>query len=285
MKHACLLLAVLLTACTSAPPPTTQSGGPLLMRPITTRPADDGPRDPDPGSPLVAHLMVYQVSVPVGTISRNDKFWKHVDEQLLDSKTYDVLYRNGIRVGQAPNNDWAYFKQIIGQNQARSQSMGYVAADTRSIEVVMKAAVESQMIFDFDMRNHLTGRTYDDGSDNVMCLSFEPNRRKPGDLRVALCPMVRSHRKEFVVRPDGGSVAVDYVNPERYYRLDMAADIPLDHLMIVAPSPESRNAMSLGHAFFIVQGDAQELEQMLILVPRLYKAKEKGPAGAGAGAP
>src|SRR4051812_45992675 len=47
-------------------------------------------------------LDVYVLSLPLGTVSRNEEFWKRVNEQALDVATYDLLFKNGVRVGEAP---------------------------------------------------------------------------------------------------------------------------------------------------------------------------------------
>src|SRR5687768_16144984 len=47
------------------------------------------------------HLDMYQFTVPHGGVSRSEEFWKRVDEQRIDVATYDLLLKNGLRVGVA----------------------------------------------------------------------------------------------------------------------------------------------------------------------------------------
>jgi len=53
---------------------------------------------------LQLHAYMLRIAVPYGTLSGNEEFWKRIDEHSLDPGTYDLLYRSGVRVGQAP---WA----------------------------------------------------------------------------------------------------------------------------------------------------------------------------------
>ena len=44
--------------------------------------------------PLLVHLDVYNLDLPIGTVSRNDGLWKRVDEQVVGASesTTDLLY-------------------------------------------------------------------------------------------------------------------------------------------------------------------------------------------------
>src|SRR5277367_3566362 len=51
--------------------------------------------------PYVVQLDIYQLEVPFGALSRDDEFWKRVDETQINPADYDVLVKNGVRVGIA----------------------------------------------------------------------------------------------------------------------------------------------------------------------------------------
>ena len=61
----------------------------------------------------VIFVSMYQFTVPYGTVSRDESFWKDVDETALDLGTYDLLLRNGIRVGRAPLWAWTPLATVI----------------------------------------------------------------------------------------------------------------------------------------------------------------------------
>ena len=51
-----------------------------------------------------------------GTISRNDAFWKRIDEHCVDVATVENLAKNGFRVGLAPLTEWEHLNSLIQQN-------------------------------------------------------------------------------------------------------------------------------------------------------------------------
>src|SRR5689334_7515808 len=68
--------------------------------------------------PTAVQVTIYQLSVPYGTVSRNEKFWKRIDESVIDINSYETLFKNGVRVGEAPTEEWEYFKKIVEENPA-----------------------------------------------------------------------------------------------------------------------------------------------------------------------
>src|SRR5260370_20520778 len=86
---------------------------------------------PDPNAArrapqIIILLDVYDLTVPAGAVSRNDDFWKRVDEDALDIASHDLLLRNGVRIGLGHDRDWTYFKGLLARYpQARKQRLTY----------------------------------------------------------------------------------------------------------------------------------------------------------------
>ena len=237
----------------------------------------------------VVQLEIYRLVVPHGAISRSEEFWKHIDEQQVDVGTYDLLRKNGWRLGTAPSSEWPYFRDIIDGYPASSKPHGLPAdpdGGGSHTELAMKQGVAEQNIFYFSADNALWGRSYD-RCDNLLSISLQQAPRKAGEARVTVCPTVRSHRLRIEARPRGGDDGEDreyrFVHPERLYDLNLQADIPTDHFLVIAPSPEVRRRTSLGAAFLIEDGPAERLEHVLLLVPRVKEVEEttKPPAPPG----
>jgi hypothetical protein len=70
---------------------------------------------------------------------------------------------------------------------------------------------------------------------------------------------------------------VEYVSPEKFYHLNLCADVPLDNFLIIAPSPEASAPMSLGHRFMIQPGAAEEFEEVLLVIPRAMRRPDRPP--------
>ncbi len=219
--------------------------------------------------PTQLQIDVYQLHVPIGTVSRNEQFWKRIDEQCVDVATCDLLYKNGVRVGAASRGEWDYFKSIMEQHPAITQVSSVVGYDGKPVELPMRKDVTDQRIFYFDSSNQLLGRSFD-VSENFIAMTFLPAPRKANTVRIALCPVVRAQRKklEYSVaneeRPE-----ITYTYPERLYDLNLRADISEDQFFVVAPSGESTWPTSLGNNFFIADAAAEKMEVVLLLVPKM----------------
>jgi hypothetical protein len=225
----------------------------------------------------VVRLEIYRLKVPHGAISRSEEFWKHLDEQQVDVGTYDLLRKNGWRLGTAPSEEWPYFRDIIDAHPASSQPFALDAdplGGGSGMELVMKENVDEQNIFYFNDATHLWGYSFG-RADNLLSISLQQAPRKTGEARVTVCPTVRLHRKRFEVTHRGGEDReIRRVQPERLYDLNLRADIPNGDFLVIAPSPEVKWRTSLGAAFLIEDGAAERIEHVLLLVPRVEELVE-----------
>jgi hypothetical protein len=226
----------------------------------------------------VVQLDVYQLVVPLGAISRSEEFWKHVDEQSVDVGTYDLLRKNGWRLGLAPTAEWNYFRDIIDAYPASSKPTGISAAPGGgggAMEMMMKHGVPYQNIFYFTDANALFGRTYEE-CDNLLNITLQQAPRKAGEARITVCPTVRGIRKRFEVvnRDNEKEREIRYVHPERLYDLNCQVDVPIGQFLLIAPSPEVKWQTSLGATFLVQDGPAERLEQVLLFVPHVAELEE-----------
>lgn len=256
------------TGCASSAVPATQ---PMQAAPVVQA-APVSPsilQMPKPKAPVLVELDVYQISVPFGAVSANTAFWKRVDETSVDVATYDVLYKNGIRVGEAPVAEWDFFRELIEENPAASKKQTFRALkEMKAATMEMKAGVEGQHIFYYDTQNNLVGRSYE-YCNNLISVSFMPAPRKEGAIRVAMCPVVQSARLEYLYSAgEDGEPDVEFARPERIYDLNLKADLRPGHFLIVAPSPEGKWPTSIGKAFMTTDGEAERFENVLLLVHR-----------------
>ena len=234
--------------------------------------ADEGPKDAPPPVTYVFQVDVYQLAVPFGTISASEDFWKRVDEQVVDVATHDLLDSNGVRVGCAPLGELQELRKYLAE-VTPAQRLTVTASDVRNIEIPMKKDLPEQVLFRFDETKRPIGHSFD-RCDNLMAISFQPAPRKPGHLRLTLCPLVRSQKKVLSVSPSNEFREIAFVNPERLYDLNLTADIPRDSFLIVTASSYAAEANSVGRAFLTLDGPAQRMEQILLVLPRPYVASE-----------
>jgi hypothetical protein len=99
-------------------------------------------------------------------------------------------------------------------------------------------------------------------------MTLQPAPRKPGVMRLALCPVVREARKRIQFSPLNHEQEVLFTSPEKIYDVNLRCDIPVDHFLVVAPSSESTWRTSIGNSFLVTEGAAEKLENVLLVVPR-----------------
>jgi hypothetical protein len=243
---------------------------------ITQGRPSNAPLDAVPSSQTVFHVEVFVLSAPPGTFSRNDEFWKRIDEQCLDVGTYELLQKNGLRVGIAPLAELETLSPYM-VDATPLQKFAVTGAEIKDVQIDMKVSVPSQTIFYFNRENQPVGRSYDK-SENVMNVSFKPAPRKPGHLRMEFCPMVRTLRKRMQFTAMNDSYEIQFINPEVYYDLGFLVDIPSDSFLMITPSEYASAPSRLGRAFMIRETPTAQLEQLLLIVPQPVRSQQKDPA-------
>lgn len=235
--------------------------------------------DPPPLVRPSVGLSLVQISVPVGAISRSEQFWKKIEERAIDIGTYDILQKNGIRVGIGAAGEIEALLRPFDRTQLKPQVATFIAANVKKVDLPLKQAIPEQTIYDFDLKDVLTVRTYE-AADYFMSLEFAPAPRKAGDVRISICPLIRTLRKRLVQVTDINTQEIEFKNPEKFFNLHLQVDLPLDSFLIVAPSPQGHAAMSLGHSFLISSGETQQYETVLLITPQAMTVRPQSkPAG------
>jgi hypothetical protein len=227
--------------------------------------APAAPRDAAPSPQLFYHLFVFRIAAPLGTISGNEMLWKPVDEQVVSPATYDLLWKNGIRVGTAPREGRRHHDQHRENNPDTISSV--VGFEAQHIELAATRDIPQQNVFYLDQQNTLHGRSFD-RCDNVLYLSFNAAPRRPGLVRITLSPAVLSFRKrlEYSLSSDRGDREIRFFAPKTYYDVNLRVDLPMDRFLLVAPSPEASIETSLGHLFFTTQTPTERLERAFVIM-------------------
>jgi hypothetical protein len=254
-------------ASAEASPPTPQPGADTFRDRWVVRPEDP----PMLLRPQV-NLSVLQYSVPAGTVSASEEFWKRVDEQAVDVAKHDILYKNGLRVGRATLTDLDFFLNLMGKFDAQKRPEIFAATAGKSIELPMKKGMMGTLLYDIDDQEELTLRSYED-CDLFFNLEFAAAPRKSNEVRIGLVPVTRTLRKRFKPVGDGEAREVEYTADEKRFHLNLRADVAVDKFLIVAPSPEARSPMSIGNAFLTKDGATQRTEEVLILIPQAIRPR------------
>ncbi len=224
-------------------------------------------------APIRMRLDVYVLTVPYGMVSRNEEFWRRVNEQAVDVATYDLLIKNGVRVGEAPIAEYERFRQTIEEQPGSHRVASLVQSEGKDVDLEIRKEVPSQLIWHFNGVNELIGTSFD-RCENYVTLSYQPAPRKRGTIRIVLCPVVKEHRKRLEWLAGNKEQEVAFTQPRRYYDVNLRADVAVDSFLVVAPSAEATWPGSIGNRFFVQDGAAEQMENVLLLVPRQVTVTE-----------
>ena len=228
--------------------------------------------------PVVISLEVYHLTVPAGAVSRNEEFWKRVDEARIDIATYDLLFKNGIRVGVAPDAQWKYFKGLLAQYPSARQQPGRTEPGKLGyVELEMRKNVSYQNLFWLDDHDGLCGRT-DEKCDDLLGLSFEAAAHHPGQAIIKLCPIVRGLRRYYHVTVLGNDeMQIEQKQPTQIFDLRLQTIVPMNDCLIVAPSKQAKWPTCMGSTFLTGEGKTEPIEHVLVIVPHAYRTDEPQP--------
>ena len=291
---AAFLMGLIFLGCSHPAPPAADpprpdaASAPAHPTASDTRPSNVGPTfvyrpnprdsaDAHPAVPILVRLNVYQVTVPSRIVSRNEAFWKHLDESpaVLDPATHDVLDKNGIRVGIAPQSDWDYFHDILIRQHAITQMSGSAGERPTTLEVSLRPIQPQQDIYWYDSDSELSGQFYE-WCEDILSIRFLPTPRRPGDVTVTVTPLLRSSREliEYTVRGEEAMPHFKEVYPEYLFDLKLRAVIPFNSFMVVAPSPMARLKELLGHELLVHDGKGEQFDTIVLISPQAFRLDE-----------
>jgi hypothetical protein len=282
MKHLWLALAALLlpgcAARTSGENPLKESSSFSTMSMLGAGSVATAGRNDPRGArqivPVVILLDVYHLTVPAGAVSRNDDFWKRVDEDRVDLGTHDLLLKNGFRIGIGRDTDWPYFKGLLGKYPSARSSRGRTQAGKEGyVELAMRNAVSEQVILGLDNHGNDWGRRFEK-CDDVLGISFIASTHNPGEAIVKVCPIVRGLRRFYQTSIYNDETQFELVQPEHLYDMRIEARLPLGDFLVVGPSIDAWRPTSLGSTFLMSEGSAEPLEHVLVIVPRAFRTDD-----------
>jgi hypothetical protein len=212
----------------------------------------------------VIFVTMYTFEVPYGTVSRDEKFWKQIDETALDVGTYDRLLRNGIRVGRAPLGVWSTLAPIIDRQITSYRVDRFTTfSGGDSLYVNMSPPLDDELLFTLD-RHGAAGRWYDN-CQNRFDFSFRWERHLDDTLRVSICPLVTVHRQRWDYFLADDPIERRLVRDEYLWDLAIRMDLIANQFLVIAPSPDADDPYRVGYNFLTADGPAYRTEELLVL--------------------
>ncbi|HUO09526.1 MAG TPA: hypothetical protein VM008_14550 [Phycisphaerae bacterium] len=225
---------------------------------------------------LPARMVVYRITLPVGTFSGNEKVWSQLNEDALDSKTTVLLAQNGLRAATGPLGRWPAISKLIDVPGAMTDQMVCQTDGSSAVNVVTRANIADQNVVSVDRDLEQQGRTFNRCDDG-----FRLSMRKTGmsgkgggasggaaQLMVQLEPVVTEGSGGAVGGGGMGNIGAGaFTSEESFPDLQMAATLRADQFFVVSPGDPRGNRFSVGSLWLSDLAKAPAVETVLVFVP------------------
>jgi len=210
--------------------------------------------------------VTYRLQMPYGANSRDDSFWKLVNEDIVDIPTSQRLAHNGLRVGRANIADWPNFFTVLTNEGAIKLSTSHTTSlfgfgDAR---FNMTDVIPEETLYIYD-EHGLTMRSFDDCI-NQLSIAFAWAPRKLKTIRVTLCPVIQSIRSRMDYSLSDNPLPMKIQQAEKVYNLNLCADVAPGEFLVVGTSGATQDPNRVGSLFLTRDGPNQRFEEVLIIV-------------------
>lgn len=222
---------------------------------------------------LPTRMIVYKITLPVGTFSGNDKVWAQLNEDGLDSKTNVLLAQNGLRAATGPIAKWEALGKIIDVPGAATDQMVCQTDGHSTLNVITRSNITDQIVVSIDRDLQQQGRTFercDDGfrltMRKVRALNKNDKNANAGmaELMVELEPVVT----QGALHPTSlGMTGAAFTSEEEFTDLQMGATLAADQFLVVSPQDPKESRFSVGSLWLSNPDHVPATETVLVFIP------------------
>ena len=242
---------------------------------------------PDCGAPLPARMVVYKITLPVGTFSTNEKIWTQLNEDAIDSKTNVLLRRNGLRAATGPITSWETLSKMIDVPGAVTDQMVCQTDGHSTLNVVTRSNVSDQIVVSIDRDLQQQGRTFE-RCDNGFRLTMRQvqSLKKTGkgqdgmaELMVELEPIVTEGAAAMMRVPGEMGANGSFSSEEGFSDLQIGATLGADQFLVVSPQDPKESRFSVGSLWLSNLDKVPATETVMVFVPAMGGAGATAAAG------
>lgn len=274
---AMLCCAVVFTGCGSAANTTQPAGNFSLQKkinqpsfgkmPITESSHAAEVPDKIRDSKIGNQVAVYKIKLPQGAFSGNEKIWRMVDEDSLDSQTSLMLAQNGIRAATLAQSHWPTIAKMLQGYSAFTEQFICRTDSGIAVELMMRPGIEQQSLFYIDRDLNLQGRTFERCDNKFRLIVSHPSGSK--NFLITIEPIVLAGTIQVVRAPGDLTPTRDQIRREQTFEnLRLWADIKPDQALILTPTQMKESPFSVGSRFLAEIDGAPPSETILVFVPQ-----------------
>lgn len=223
--------------------------------------------------PNTLRMRIYQLILPVGTFSLNEKIWRQLDEDTLDSATSVLLAQNGFRAGTGVQEHWTNIYKILDGPGTSFREFLCQTDGRTSVQIVTRQNQSDQNIFYVDKDGQNLGRTFE-LCDNALRLSLS-RQQDSSDMKVQVEPFVITGTVDIARHNvETGIVRTTRQDEQTFHNLRIETVIAANKFLILAPLNPKKNPFSVGTRFLSDSDQIPATETILVFVPiKTDKAK------------
>lgn len=246
-------------------------------------PVDAGHALPPDQFALMVRLRLIPVEVPLGTVSRSERLWSYLDEEIAGVQTGLALNRNGLRVGRGRLDEWAPFGRLLREMTGKAvERTNVLAGPGKPVPITLRKGLDVQRIFVFNERGELSGQDFPPG-DNLLMMACHLSGEDPSNVLVQVSPVVRTSRSHpQYVETDAGYRFESRPATLPLEGLEFLAEVPRGYFLVIGPGPMISRESSPGHQFLVKTKEGLRFETLLVAIPEVF-ALRQSPAPADDG--
>lgn len=212
-------------------------------------------------------IVVYKIQLPFSAFSNNDKIWRIVDEDYLESQTSLMLAQNGIRAAVISQNAWPAVSKILQGFSAWTERFICRIDSGIAVELMMRSSIDQQTVFYIDRDLNLQGRSFNQCDNKFrMILSRTQDDR---NFIISLEPVVSSGTTQIVRRSGDMTPTPDQIrNDQSFENLRLTATIKPEQALILSPTHMKDSPFSIGARFLADADGTPPSETILVFVPQ-----------------
>ncbi len=211
-------------------------------------------------------VVVYKLTLPVGTFSANRKVWRQLNENVVGARTTVLLAENGLRAGEAPRVRWPAIARLINVQGSLNQPIICKSNGRSALTLLTRKNVQSEIVAYIDHTQHQVCRTYVDCDDGLMMAMRLVDGGRA--TQVALEPVVHLGTVSF--KRNGMHLGIaGGVRPliKPFAGLQLAVVVRRKHFLVVCPAAPKKDKFSIGSQFLSHTQTLPTTETVLVFVP------------------
>lgn len=222
-----------------------------------------------PDAQYYVRYDVLRVEVPVGTVSKNETLWNHVDESIIPFAVSRRLRVNGFRLGITDAVVWPAIKAFLDSaGAAQAMQAGLSQTDLLPFAIQVDQLPRDHTVFFIGRDDKLRGSKF---ADSVLLFrvrhAFDPDSMS--EFQLSFVPEVRRANPRTVLSATESGLRETPVYEGKVFG-ELRADIEASEhsIVVIGPSERAGRKFLIGTQFLCGDRNGIRFERIFFVTPR-----------------